>query len=308
MKRRSFLRGAAIGTVSLGTFGRSLATKNLPTTSILKMPEQEQQTGTRPVRIAIVQQDSNPGQVEENRKKALQYAAEALEQKADVILFHEELLVGYVENVRELAEPLEGPTTRAFQELLKGTDARIIYGLTEREGDDYYISAPIVSGNGVVANYHKTHLFWKGPGGLRHEPTFYKPGNKLVTFDIKGFKSGIMICYDGGFPEMTRSYANLGCSMLFWMNHRRSRGHEEVQNLALTNSIIMPTSCCCGIDERGAVCPGGSHITGAKGELISELWDKEGIVISDVYPEHVEQLREQNHRYTGLRPEIYYYG
>jgi len=213
-----------------------------------------------------------------------------------------------VENMRELAEPLEGQTTRAFQKLIKGTDTKIIYGLTERDGDDYYISAPIVSSSSVIANYRKTHLFWKGLGGLRHEPTFFKPGNELVTFDIKGFKSGIMICYDGGFPEMTRSYANLGCSMLFWMNHRRSRGHKEVQNLALTNSMIMPTSCCCGIDERGHVCPGGSHITGAKGELINELWDEEGIVISDVYPEHVEQFRKENHRYTGLRPEIYYYG
>src|ERR1051326_2600243 len=46
------------------------------------------------VKIAVVQQDGNPGQVEANRKKALGFATQALAQHADVILFHEELLVG----------------------------------------------------------------------------------------------------------------------------------------------------------------------------------------------------------------------
>jgi predicted amidohydrolase len=197
------------------------------------------------VRVAVVQQNGNPGKVEENREKALGFASEALRQKANVILFHEEMLVGYVENLHELAEPLNGPTNQAFQKLLQGTETRVIYGLTERDGD---------------------------------------------------------------FPEMTRSYANFGCSMLFWMNNRRSRGHKEVQRLAYINSMIMPTSCCCGANERGQHCEGGSNITGAKGELIEDIWDKEGIVIQDLYPGEVEAIRKENPLFNGLRPEIYYYG
>ena len=82
-------------------------------------------------RIAIVQQDGNPGQPDENRSKALDFAAQALAQGADVILFHEELLVGYTHDLRQLAEPADGPTTHAFQSLLSGTESLIIYGLTE---------------------------------------------------------------------------------------------------------------------------------------------------------------------------------
>ena len=72
------------------------------------------------LRIAVVQQNGNPGQVDENRKKALGFAAKALAEHADIILFHEELLVGYVKNLKDLAEPVDGPTTLRLSEAARG--------------------------------------------------------------------------------------------------------------------------------------------------------------------------------------------
>ncbi len=287
MKRRSFVKKSVLATYALGHIGDSLVSGKLG--NIKKSGSFEMAK----VRIAVVQQEGNPGQVSDNLEKALHFAEEAVNQNADVILFHEELLIAYTENARELAEPVDGPTSKAFQKLLRGTDALIIYGLTEKDQNDYYISAPIVSANGVIENYRKTHLWWKAKG-LRHEPTFYKPGNRLVTFNVKGYRSGIMICYDGDFPEMTRSYANLGCTMVFWLNNRGSRGHEEVKDLAYRNSMIIPTACCCGLNEVGDLCEGGSNITGAHGELITELWRKEGLLIGDVNPAEITQIRDNN--------------
>ena len=256
------------------------------------------------LRIAVVQQNGNPGQVEANRNKALANADQALQQGADIILFHEELLIGYDSNLVDLAEPLFGPTTLAFQALLKDSESLIIYGLTEKDGSDTYISAPVVSKDGVIANYRKTHLWWNAPG-LRHEPTYYKPGQHLVTFDYKGVRCGIMICYDGDFPEMTRAYANLGCSILFWMNNRNSRGHKEVTDLAYRNSMIMAVSCCCGPDEKGHICRGGSNITAATGACLAEIWDQEGIIVYDVNPDDALDLREKNPWFKGQRQDLY---
>ena len=256
------------------------------------------------LRIAVVQQDANPGKPGENRNKALGFARQALEQGAEVVLFHEELLLGCVTNLGELAEPLDGPTTRAFQGLLRGSQALIIYGLTERDGDKFFISATVVSADGVLTNYHKTHLWWNDKG-VRHEPTFYQPGERLVTFNLKGDKCGLMICYDGDFPEMTRAYAKLGCSVLFWMNNRVSRGHAEVKDLAYRNSMIIATSCCCGTDESGRLCRGGSNITDATGKLLSEIWDHEGIIVTNVLPDKVPALRAKNPWDRGQRPELY---
>jgi len=114
-----------------------------------------------------------------------------------------------------------------------------------------------------------------------------------------------MICYDGDFPEMTRAYANLGCSVVFWLNNRGSRGHAEVKDLAGRNSMIMAVSCCCGIDETGRVCRGGSNITDATGKLLSEIWDHEGVIVANVRPDKVPALRAQNPGYRGQRPELY---
>jgi (R)-amidase len=269
-------------------------------------PVAQQQDRKAAIRIAVVQQACNPGRVEENRKKALRFAEQALANAADIILFHEELLIGYDKHIRELAEPLSGPTTRAFQALLKGTKSLILYGLAERDGDRCYIAAPLVGAGGVVANYRKTHLWWKSDD-LRYEPGFYTPGDRLVTFDVRGHRSGVMICYDGDFPEMTRSYANLDCRMLFWMNHRSSRGYQEVHRLAETNSMIMATSCCCGVDERGGKCPGGSNITDAHGRLLAEIWNREGVIQADVQPEETVRLRSENPWYRGQRDDLYYY-
>jgi (R)-amidase len=260
--------------------------------------------GTPSLRIAVVQQHGNPGHPVENRRKALDSATRALARGADVILYHEELLVGYTPDLCQLAEPVGGPTTQAFQKLLSGTHSLILYGLTEREEDAYYISAPVVSATGVLANYRKTHLWWQAEG-LRHEPTYYQPGDRLVTFDFEGVKCGIMICYDGDFPEMTRSYANLGCAVLFWMNNRGSRGHAEVRDLASRNSMIIAASCCCGPDERGQTCRGGSNITDADGSLLAEIWDEEGIILADVSPSRALDLRDENPWYRGRRPELY---
>jgi predicted amidohydrolase len=59
--------------------------------------------------------------------------------------------------------------------------------------------------------------------------------------------------------------------------------------------MIIPTACCCGLNELGNQCAGGSNITGAKGELIAEIWDKEGIIIGDVNPGEISQIREKIH-------------
>ncbi|MCE5270469.1 hypothetical protein LLH00_04220 [bacterium] len=256
------------------------------------------------VRLAVVQQASVPGAVESNRAKALAFAAEALEHGADIVLFHEELLVGYVENMKELAEEVDGPTSRAFQALLKDRDSLILWGLTEREAGRYFIAATLVGASGVLANYRKTHLWWKAKG-LRHEPSFYEPGNELVTFRVKGHKSGVMICYDGDFPEMTRAYANQDCSLLFWLNNRGERGHGEVTRLAEINSMIMAASCVCGKNENGYYCRGGSNITNHDGSLLTEIWDKEGIIYADVEPAAVPEARRNNPWYTGRRGDLY---
>ena len=305
MTRRRLLEDSISSAVSLAVVPKAFAA--------IAASDETEKTGRHDevIKLAIVQQDGNPGGVEANRRKALASAAQALTQHADVVLFHEELLVGYVKNLKDLAEPADGVTTQAFQQLLRdrSSDAQIIYGLTEKDSDRHYISAVVVSKHGIVARYRKTHLFPlpNDPINVRNEPAMYTAGDRLVTFKVRGHLCGLMICFDGDFPEMTRSYANLGCRMLFWMNNRASRGYDEVKTLAFSNSMIMATSCCTGKDENGSFCSGGSNITGAQGDLLSEIWGKEGVITADVRPGDVEHVRKNNVFFTEQRPSLYVY-
>jgi (R)-amidase len=296
ISRRSFLE---TGTVSIGAL--TLGVRQVSAQDPASPPDV---ASGGPACVAVVQQDSTPGAVEENRRKALNSAETALKAGADIILFHEELLVGYVDNLKDLAEPVDGPTSQAFQGLLAGSESLILWGLTERNGDKFHISATLVGASGVVANYRKTHLWWKATG-LRHEPSFYEAGNELVTFPVKGHKCGVMICYDGDFPEMTRAYSQLDCRMLFWLNNRGSRGHSEVVRLAEGNSMIMAVSCVCGRNERGDRCRGGSNITNFDGKLLAEIWDEPGIIYATVDPACVPAARDDNPWYRGRRSDLY---
>jgi len=141
---------------------------------------------------------------------------------------------------------------------------------------------------------------------LRNEPKRFTPGEQLVVFEHNSVKIGIMICYDGDFYEMARSYANMGCSLLLWLNNRSSRGHNDrVAEQASINSMNFAISCCCGADEAGRYCGGGSNITAYDGGLLSEIWDKEGVIYAEIYGEAVLRHRESNPWYVGRRNDLY---
>jgi predicted amidohydrolase len=70
--------------------------------------------------------------------------------------------------------------------------------------------------------------------------------------------------------------------------------------------MIIATACCSGIDELGHSCAGGSNITGPGGELIAEIWNKEGMIVGDVHPSQALQFRRTNPLYICKRPELYH--
>ncbi|MGC4153385.1 MAG: nitrilase-related carbon-nitrogen hydrolase [Propionicimonas sp.] len=257
------------------------------------------------MRIVIVQCPIVPGEVELNLSAALQRLSEALLHRPDVVLYPEEMLVGYPDGADGLAEPIEGGAAVArVREVLRGSSTRAILGLTETDGVRTFITAVVVSADGVEARYRKTHL-WAAVEGSRHEPSRYTAGEQLVVFELAGIRCGLVICYDGDFPEMFRAYAGRGCAVVFWLNNRRSRGPRESRHLAVSNSLAIATSCPCGPDENGDHCPGGSHLIDHRGDVIAQLWDEPGLVVGELDPGQALADRLVNPFYQGRRPELY---
>lgn len=167
------------------------------------------------LRIATAQFENRSGDKEYNLGRIEALAARAAADGADMICFHECSVTGYSfarhlsrEELLGLAEPIpDGPTVRKLVAIAGRHGVAILAGFFER-GDDggIYKAQVCVDGGGLIARHRKLHPFIN-PNIL--------PGNSFCVFDYRGWKCGILICYDNNIVENVRATALLGAEVLF---------------------------------------------------------------------------------------------
>jgi predicted amidohydrolase len=138
--------------------------------------------------------------------------AEAAKQKADLVVLGETLTYAFTgHKMHEVAESIPGPSTQYFGELAKKYNLYIVPGLVEREGHLIYNSAVLIGPDGKIAGkYRKTCL-------PRSEvEAGVCPAADYPVFETRFGKVGIMICYDGFFPEVARELTNRGAEVIAW--------------------------------------------------------------------------------------------
>ncbi|HEX4793491.1 MAG TPA: carbon-nitrogen hydrolase family protein [Humisphaera sp.] len=138
--------------------------------------------------------------------------ADAAKQGADLVVLGETLTYAFLSSkFHEVAESIPGPSTEYFGKLAKEHNLYIVPGLVEREGHLVYNTAVLIGPDGnVIGKYRKTCLPRSEiDGGIA-------PGNDYPVFQTRFGKVGIMICYDGFFPEVARQLANNGAEVIAW--------------------------------------------------------------------------------------------
>jgi len=138
--------------------------------------------------------------------------AEAARQKADLVVLGETVTgVGISKPVQEIAEPIPGPTTDYFAQLAQKHNLHIVVSLNERDGHLVYNTAVLLAPDGkLIGKYHKVCL-------PRTEiESGVAPGNEYPVFETRFGKVGMMICYDGFFPEVARELTNRGAEVIAW--------------------------------------------------------------------------------------------
>ena len=138
--------------------------------------------------------------------------ADSSRQRADLIVLGETLTYyGLGKSMVECAEPIPGPSTDYFGALARKHGLYIVAGLIERAGHLVYNTAALIDPDGHVAGtYRKATL-------PRSEvKRGIAPGTDYPVFDTKFGKVGIMICYDGFFPEVARELTNRGAEVIAW--------------------------------------------------------------------------------------------
>jgi len=143
--------------------------------------------------------------------------AEAAKQKADLVVLGETLTYAYTgHKMAECAEPIPGgPSCQYFGELAKKYNMYIVPGLVERgsgaDANVIYNTAALIGPDGsVVGKYRKTCL-------PRSEvDAGVCPGSDYPVFNTRFGKVGLMVCYDGFFPEVARQLTNNGAEVIAW--------------------------------------------------------------------------------------------
>ena len=167
----------------------------------------------RVVRLATVHHRPTKGKTpKEKREQFEPLIVEAAKQKVDLICLPETLTYfGTGLKYADCAESIPGPSTEYFGKLAKKHDMYIVAGLIEREKHLIYNVAVLVGPDGkVVGKYRKVTL---PRGEIEGGVT---PGDDYPVFQTRFGKVGMMVCYDGFFPEVARELSNRGAEVIAW--------------------------------------------------------------------------------------------
>lgn len=166
----------------------------------------------RIVRLAAVHYRPQGESPQANRQQFAPLIADAARQGADLVVLGETLtIVDTGKTYVECAEPIPGPSTEYFGRLAKQHNLYIVAGLLERDRHLVYNVAVLIGPDGdVVGKYRKVTL-------PRDEIMWgAAPGDDYPVFDTRFGKVGMMVCYDGFFPEVARELANRGAEVIAW--------------------------------------------------------------------------------------------
>src|ERR1700686_2663908 len=167
------------------------------------------------IKIASAQFENKSGDKEYNLSVIDRLSEKAAEEGADAIAFHECSITGYSfarklshEQMLELSERIpDGWSTRRLQSIAEKNQIAILAGLFEKDDrGDIYKAYVCVDKTGLLAKHRKLHPFVN-----KH----ILPGNEYTVFDLKGWKAGILICYDNNIIENVRATKLLGADILF---------------------------------------------------------------------------------------------
>lgn len=215
---------------------------------------------TRKVRIATVHYRPQGGSTAlDSCRQFDDLVADAARQRADLVVLPETLTAtGNGLSYFDAAEPIPGPCSNYFAALAKQHEMHLVVGLVERfENRIYNVSLLFGPDGDLIGKYRKTSL-------PRTEiEAGITPGDDYPVFDTKLGKIGMMICYDGFFPEPARQLSSRGAEIIAFP-------------VAGCNPLLAAARAC----ENHVFLASSTYTDAAKDWMISAVYDREGRVIA----------------------------
>jgi len=263
--------------------------------------------------IALAQLNTRLGVVEANLEKHLRMIGEAQAAGADLVVFPELSLTGYV--LQDLASTVAHRPTLddpVFNALLQASEKiDLVVGFVDEDARNrFFIAAAYLAQGKVVHVHHKVYL---PTYGLFDEGRFFAWGDGIQAFDTRFGRAGILICEDfwhasppyllwlDGADLMLFTSASPGRGLTTEPQLESARWVEHInQAYASLFTTFVAHANRVGYED-GLNFWGGSTVFDPNGELLAQApYHQEGLTLVQI---DLNQLHRTRARLPMLRDE-----
>ena len=239
------------------------------------------------------------------------------EENSDLIVFPELSNAGYIKErdkvfgrkFTKLSDKIPGQFTEEIGKQAKKYGVYLVVGLAELHPEipgTLYNSAVLIDPKGeIVGIQHKMHI----PGEEKH---YFISGTNCETFKTDIGNIGISICYDGQFPEFSRTLALKGAEILcmIWNMPSFSNPPELLEHITATraaeNRMFVVSCNRIGVEEKVDFF-GHSVISDPVGNFLAKAGEEEAVITATLKEEVLLEERLQQPVFRDRRPEMYSY-
>jgi predicted amidohydrolase len=262
-------------------------------------------------KIALAQISCQQADKAKNLTKIRKTVARAKKQGAELVIFPELSLTGYVvrDEIYELAERIPGPSTKIMEDVAKKNQIHLVFGMPEisaKTEATLHNSAVLIGPEGFIGKYHKMYL---PTHSIFEEKRYFRPGYQTAVFDTELGKLGLIICYDIYFPEVTRLTRLKGAELIVCISAspgvRRSFFEVLTVARAIENTAFLAFVNLAGIQD-GLQFWGGSRLVGPSGRiLVQAKYDEDDFVMGEVNYPDIRSIEAFVPTLRDLRPELF---
>ena len=241
------------------------------------------------VQIAIA-----PNDIKANIEKSVVWLEKAVkENDAELIVFPETVTTGFVTNLEvnelwDLLDDAPGRITADIQKAAKAHGVHVVWP-TYRRGPErgiIYNSSILIGPDGeIIGIYDKTHPF---PLERAMCGGWVTVGNRAEVYETALGSIGMIICYDGDFPELSRILAVKGAEVItrpsallrsfdIWHLTNSARAYDNHVYMVATNSV--------GPDAGGGYYFGHSMIVNPIAWRLAQARGSEEIIAAKLDPD-----------------------
>src|SRR5690606_33175021 len=209
-----------------------------------------------------------------------------------------------------LAEPIDGPLVRQFQQKARDLGIVIVLNFYERDGDRAFDSSPVIDADGTLLG--TTRMVHITDYACFHEQGYYAPGDTgAPVYDTRAGRIGVAICYDRHFPEYMRALALNGADVVVvpqagavdeWPE---GLYEGEMQVAAFHNGYHI--ALCNRVGQEECLTFGGeSFVCAPDGRVVARApRGEDAILYADVDPAASRTSHARTLFLRDRRPELY---